>query len=211
MRASWILASTLTALAAAADPATTTISYFGIGQEGGANIAAYTSTAARVVGIDKYATTYEITCQKGAKECALVAPATIIQGENTFSVSLAAVISTGGATAHATAIESCTFKHFSESASCSWTLDYKASADGITESTLTSGTTSIPSQAVTYMPLGVTDGLYAFTADATASASAVTITPTITPTSSEAGAGVARPLITAAPFGAAVAALAAML
>ncbi|KAJ5542281.1 hypothetical protein N7535_004702 [Penicillium sp. DV-2018c] len=208
MRTSLILASTLTALAAAADPGTTTISYFGIGQEGGANIAAYTSTAARVVGIDKYATTYEITCEKDAKKCAFPAPATLIQGENTYSISVAAVISTGGATAHATAIESCTFKHYSESVSCAWTLDYKASMDGITQSTKTSGTTSIPAAEVTYLPLAVTDGVYALTADATASETAVKVTPT----ASHGGAGaLARPLVTAAPLGAAVAALVGML
>ncbi|KAJ5143863.1 uncharacterized protein N7515_002650 [Penicillium bovifimosum] len=211
MRASLIFASTLTALAAAADPATTTISYFGIGQEGGANIAAYTSTAARVVGIDKYATTYEITCQTDAEKCALPAPATIIQGENTFSVSLAVAVTSGGAVARVTAMESCSFKHFSESASCSWTMAYTGSYDGTTETTHSSGTTSFRESEVTYLPLAVTDGVYAFTADATASTAPVTITPTMTPASSEGGAGVARPLITAAPIGAAVAALAAML
>lgn len=208
MRATWFLTSALAALASAADSGITTVSYFAIDNDSGINIGAYSSTAARVVGIDKHATTYEVACMKGADKCALQVPATIIQGENTYSVSMQVTVKTQGAEAHATAVEACSFTHSSESASCSWYFGYTASAKGVTISTQTSDTTSIASDAVTYRALEVTDGVYALTAEATASDSPVKVTPT----ASAGGAGAAKPLITAAPLGAAaMAALAAVL
>ncbi|CAI7611756.1 unnamed protein product [Penicillium discolor] len=200
MRSSWFLLSALAALAAATDPSTTTISYFAIDNDsGGADLGVYSSTAGRVVGIDKYATTYEIACLPGASKCALKNPATLIQGDATYSVSLEAIMVTSGTMAHATAIESCSFTRVSESAVCSWSLAYT----GI----------SIPSSLITYKPLTITNGVYALTADATASTSPVKITTTPSSTASTGGvAAAAKPLITAAPLGAAAAvAFAAML
>ncbi|CAG7935072.1 unnamed protein product [Penicillium nalgiovense] len=209
MRSSWFLVSTLAALAAANEPGTTTISFFG-DNDSGVNIGAYSSTAARVVGIDKYATTYEIGCMEGADKCALNHPATMIQGDTTFSISMQVTVVTSGATGHATAVESCSFTRLSESAMCTWSLDYTAIVDGRSVSESTSSTQSIPSYSVTYHPLTITDGAYAFKANATASTSPVKITPTA---STGGAVAAAKPLITAAPIGAAaaLAAFAAML
>ncbi|KAJ5968795.1 hypothetical protein N7501_005043 [Penicillium viridicatum] len=219
MRSSWFPLSALVALAAAADPSTTTISYFAIDNDsGGADLGAYSSTAGRVVGIDKYATTYEIACLPGASKCALQHPATLIQGDATYSVSIEAVLVTSGTTAHATAVESCSFTRVSESAVCSWSLAYTGIVGTTTVSDSASSTQSIPSSLITYKPLTITNGVYALTADATASTSPVKITPTASTstasTSSASTGGVAaaaKPLITAAPLGAAVVAFAAML
>ncbi|CAI7676661.1 unnamed protein product [Penicillium palitans] len=186
MRSSWFLLSALAALAAAAEPSTTTISYFAIDNDsGGADLGAYSSTAGRVVGIDKYATTYEIACLSGASKCALKNPATLIQGDATYSVSLEAIMVTNGTTAHATAVESCSFTHVSESAVCSWSLAY------------------------TGIPLTITNGVSYLTADATTSTSPVKSTTTPSSTASTGGvAAAAKPLITTAPLGAAAAAAA---
>ncbi|KAJ5501275.1 hypothetical protein PEX2_094730 [Penicillium expansum] len=202
MRSSWFLLSALAALGAADEPSKTTISYFGVDNDSGANLGAYSSTAARVVGINKYATTYEIACISGAAKCALHHPATLIQGDATYSVSLEATVVTSGATAHATAVESCTFTHKSESAVCSWSLAYTGMQGDVTISDSASSTQSIPASLVTYKPLTITDGVYALTADATGSTSAVKITPTA---STGGVAAAAKPLITAAPLGAAAA------
>ncbi|KAF7525805.1 hypothetical protein PCG10_004555 [Penicillium crustosum] len=217
MRSSWSLLSALAALAAAADPSTTTISYFAIDNDsGGADLGAYSSTAGRVVGIDKYATTYEIACLPSASKCALKNPATLIQGDATYSVSLEAILVTSGTTAHATAVESCSFTRVSESAVCSWSLAYTGIVGSTTVSDSASSTQSIPSSLITYKPLTITNGVYALTADATASTSPVKITTTPASTASTASTGgaaaAAKPLITAAPLGAAAAvAFAAML
>ncbi|CAG8890938.1 unnamed protein product [Penicillium egyptiacum] len=209
MHSSWFLLSALVALAAADEPGTTTISYFG-DNDSGVNIGAYSSTAARVVGIDKYATTYEIACMEGAAKCALNHPATMIQGDTTFSISLEVTVVTGGGTGKATAVESCSFTRVSESAVCTWSLAYTGIKDDLTVSESSSSTQTIPSHSVTYHPLTITDGVYAFKANATASTSPVKITPTA---STGGAAAAAKPLITAAPLGAAaaVAAFAAML
>ncbi|KAJ5529701.1 hypothetical protein N7527_003094 [Penicillium freii] len=239
MRSSWFLLSALAALTAAAEPSTTTISYFAIDNDsGGADLGVYSSTAGRVVGIDKYATTYEIACLPGASKCALQHPATLIQGDATYSVSLEAILVTSGNTAHATAVESCSFTRVSESAVCSWSLAYTGIVGTTTISDSASSTQSIPSSLITYKPLTITNGVYALTADATASTSPVKITPTAsastaststdststaststaststasTSTASTGGvAAAAKPLITAAPLCAAVVAFAAML
>ncbi|CAI7566238.1 unnamed protein product [Penicillium glandicola] len=203
MRSSWFLVSTLSALAAAVESGTTTNNAYAI------DIGAYSSTAARVVAIDKYATTYEVACLNGASKCALNRPATIIQGPATYSAFIEATVVTGGATAQATAIEECSFTRVSESALCTWSLGITASEGDSTIAESSSSTTSIPTYLVSYQTLTVTDGEYAFTSNATASTSPVKITPTA---SVGGAAGAAKPLITAAPLGAAaVAALAAML
>jgi hypothetical protein len=201
MRVTLFFASALAALASAAEPSTTTISYFGLENDlSYVNVGDYTSTAARVIGIDKYATTYEIGCMKGADKCAIHQPLTMVQGSTTYSFSGQVTVTTGGATGVATNVMECSFTHSSESASCSWSAAITGSAKGYTYSTSGSdSSTSIEPSSVHYSTLTVTDGIYAFTADATASASAVTVTAT-------GAAGPAKPLITAAPFGAAAAA-----
>ncbi|KAJ5294740.1 hypothetical protein PENANT_c014G01699 [Penicillium antarcticum] len=201
MRMNLFLTSALAALASAADPSTTTVSYFAI--DAGldyASLGDYTSTAARVVGIDKYATTYEIACMRGADKCAIHHPLTMVQGPETFSFSGQVTVTTAGGTGVATNVMDCSFTHTSESVSCSWSIAITASAQGYTTSTSASdSSTSVEPSSVQYSALTVTDGIYAFTANATASASAVAITAT-------GAAGPAKPLITAAPLGAAAAA-----
>jgi hypothetical protein len=201
MRMNLFLASALAALATAAEPSTTTVSYFGIEADlPYVNIGSYTSTAARVAGIDKYATTYEIACMKGADKCAIHHPLTLVQGPTTFSFSGQVTITTAGGTGVATNVMACSFTHSSESVSCSWSAAVTASVEGYTTSISASeSSTSIEPSSVSYSALTVTDGIYAFTADATASASAVQITAT-------GAAAAAKPLITAAPLGAAAAA-----
>lgn len=208
MRSSWFLLSALAALSAAAEPGTTTISYFAIDNDSGADLGAYSSTAGRVVGIDKYATTYEIACLPGASKCALHHPATLIQGDATYSVSLEAIMVTSGLTAYATAVESCSFTRVSESAVCTWSLAYTGIQGTTTISDSASSTQSIPSSLITYKPLTITNGVYSLTAGATTSTSPVNITPTA---STGGVAAAAKPLITAAPLGAAAVAFAAML
>ena len=216
MRTAWFLASTLAAFVAA-DASTTTVSVFGIEYDYGYGVGpdAYTSTAARVVAIDKYATTYEIACLSGAPQsaCAINSktPMTLIQGPTTYSYSGEATISTDGAVGVATGIVDCSFTQTSQSVSCSWSFAVTASSSDFTFSTSTSDPSmTIDPDMVSYYALEVTAGLDAFTAGATASASPVKVTSTST---SKAGANAfAKPMITAAPLGAAaVAALAAML
>ncbi|KAJ5963746.1 uncharacterized protein N7479_003622 [Penicillium vulpinum] len=224
MRSTYFLVSALAALAAAAEPGTTTISFFGVDQNSnGIDINAYTSTAARVVAIGKYATTYEVACMKGASECALKHPATIVQGPTTYSASIEATVISSGATAIATGVEGCSFTRVSESAVCTWSLAFTAVYEDITTSSSATSTQSIPEYSISYHILTVTDGAYALTADATGSASPVKVTRTASAASTAstasttstastgAAAGGAKPLITAAPLGvAAVAAFAAM-
>ncbi|OQE41864.1 hypothetical protein PENCOP_c004G01694 [Penicillium coprophilum] len=210
MRSSLFLVSALAALAAAEEAGTTVIKYFGVSNPvNGIALNGYTSTAARVIAVGKHATTYEIACLKDASQCALHHPATIVQGSTTYSASIEATVATGGATAVLTGVEQCSFTHVSESAVCSWSVAYTASKDDYTLSDSSSSIESIPASSISYHPLTITDGVYALTGDATASASAVKVTPTA---SSGAAAGAAKPLITAAPLGAAaLAAFAAMI
>ncbi|KAJ5901631.1 hypothetical protein N7495_002159 [Penicillium taxi] len=58
MRVISLFTTLFVALATAAD-STTVISYFAASFENYSRLGAYTSTIARVIGIDKYATTYE--------------------------------------------------------------------------------------------------------------------------------------------------------
>ncbi|KAJ5194113.1 hypothetical protein N7491_001448 [Penicillium cf. griseofulvum] len=210
MRSSWFLVSALAALVAADEPGTTTIKYFGvINLVNGVDLGGYSSTAARVVTIGKYATTYEVACLEGASQCALNHPATIVQGPTTYSASIEATVVTAGATAIGTNIEHCSFTRVSESVVCTWSFEYTASYGDVTTSISDSSSESIAASSISYQHLTITDGAYALTGAATASASGVKVTPTA---SSGAAAGAAKPLITAAPLGAAAfAAFAAML
>ncbi|KXG54072.1 uncharacterized protein PGRI_072160 [Penicillium griseofulvum] len=224
MRLSWFLVSALAALVAADEPGTTTLEYFGlIYPASGLDLRTYSSTAARVVTIGKDATTYEVACLEGASQCSLGHPATIVQGLTTYSASMVMTLSTDGATAVGTNIEHCSFTRSSESAVCTWTWEFAGSAGTYTDSGSSSGTESLPASSISYHHLTITDGAGAATASAsgvmatptassgavTASASEVKVTPTA---SSGAAAGAAKPLITAAPLGAAAfAAFAAMI
>ncbi|KAJ5901672.1 hypothetical protein N7495_002200 [Penicillium taxi] len=190
--------SALVALAAA--DSTTVISYLAPANTANVNLGAYTSTAARVIGIDKYATTYELGCAKGAKKCALPHPLTMVQGPNTFAHWGTISITTEGATGIETYTETCTLTHSTESIVCSLSIDLTVSDKKYTISTSASESDlTLSADEITYRTVTVTDGLYAYTAAATASASAVKITATAT------GGAVTRPMATAAPLGAAAA------
>ena len=213
MRPTLILTSALAALAAA-DSSTTTVSYFGLDSNintYGADPGAYTSTAASIVGSDSTATTYEIGCLKGAAKCALPHPVTLIQGSATYSLSGEYSIETMGATGIITDIEECTFTHSTESVSCSWSVAFTVSSGDLTVSTSNSdSSTSIAPDSVSWRSLDVTAG-----ATSTISGSATEPTTgaasTAEATSTGAAAAHAKPLITAAPVGAAaVAAIVAM-
>lgn len=195
MRWNIFIASALATLAAA-DSNNTTVKYFGLDSDintYGADPGAYTSTAAHVVGSDSTATTYEIGCLKGADKCALPHPATLIQGSATYSLSGEYHIETMGATGIITDIEECTFTHSSESVSCSWSVAFTVSSGAVTVSTSdSSSSSSIAPESVSWRTLDVT------------------ASPTAGATSTGAAAHM-KPLITAAPMGAAVAAIVAMI
>jgi hypothetical protein len=208
MRPSLILTSALATLVAA-DSSTTTVSYFGLDSGTntfGADPGAYTSTAARVIGSDSTATTYEIGCLKGAAKCALPHSATLIQGPATYSMSGEYSIQTLGATGIITDVEECSFTHTSESVSCSWSVAFTVSSGDITVSTSNiDSSTSIAPESVKWRALEVTAGA------ATSTASGSGTKATAGATSTGAAAAIAKPLITAAPMGAAaIAAIVAM-
>jgi hypothetical protein len=228
MRSSWFLVSALAALVAADEPSTTIFEYFGLkNPASGLDLRGYSSTAARVVAIGKDATTYEVACLEGASQCSLDHPATIVQGPTTYSASMVMTMSTGSATAVGTNIEHCSFTRVSESAVCTWTWDFVGSVGDYTNSGSSSGSESIAASSISYHHVTITNGANVLTGAATASSSGVKATSTassggatastsevkVTPTpSSGAAAGAAKPLITAAPLGAAAfAAFAAMI
>ncbi|KAJ5727572.1 hypothetical protein N7493_005392 [Penicillium malachiteum] len=207
MRASWFLASTLATLVAA-KASSTTISYLGVSITGSyaADFAQFTSLAADVYAIDKTATTYDIRCEDGApiSVCAIDSktPWRMIQGPETYSISIKDSISTEGVSADVTANVACSFTHTSESVSCSQYVSFTISASEYSTAWSTNAPSyTIDADQVSYVDLKVTGGLQAFSADATA-------TSPVTVSSSDA----AQPIATAAPLmAAAAAAIAALL
>ncbi|KAJ6011427.1 hypothetical protein N7451_002839 [Penicillium sp. IBT 35674x] len=209
MRATWFLASTLAAFAAA-DASTTTVSYLGASATGDVDLSKYTSVAAEVIAVDATATTYDIRCQSGVAKslCAIdnKTPFRLVQGPTTYSFSAYEAVTTQGGTADIFATVACSFTHVSESVSCAQSISMDISADGYSTAT----STYIPSQTieadqVSYHVLTVTAGVEALKAYATA-------TSPVTVNAAE-SAGAAQPMITAAPmaFAAVAAAAAAML
>ncbi|KAJ5362702.1 hypothetical protein N7541_003546 [Penicillium brevicompactum] len=231
MRPTQLITFALAALAAA-DSSTTTVNYFGLDSNVnsyGADPGAYTSTAASVVGSDSTATTYEIECLKGAEKCALPHPITMIQGPATYSLSGEYSIVTMGATGIITDIEECVFTHSSESVSCSWSVAFTVSSGDLTVSTsMSNSSTSIAPELVSWRTLDVTAGADEVTSTSSGSTTeatgattgaASTGASTAGATSTEASSTAAtstgaaprmKPLATAAPMGAAVAAIVAM-
>ncbi|CAG8073244.1 unnamed protein product [Penicillium olsonii] len=227
MRPILFATSVLAALAAA--DSTTTISYFGLDANFntyGAKPGAYTSTAASVVGSDSTATTYAIACLKGAEKCALPHPVTLVQGSATYSLSGEYSIETMGATGIITDVEACTFTHSTESASCSWSVDFTISSGDMTISTSNTDSKSVEPKSISWRNLEVTAGVGALTSTTSGSATeattgaasteAATAGATVT-AASDAGAtstgGAARgnALATAGPMGAVVAVIVAIL
>lgn len=212
MRLTIFLASALATLATA-DSKNTTVKYFGLDSEintYGASPGAYTRTAAHVIGSDSTATTYEIGCLKGAEKCALSHPITLIQGSATYSMSGEYSIETMGATGIITDVEECTFTHSSESVSCSWSVAFTVSSGDITVSTSDShSSTSIAPESISWRTLDVTGNAGAIVT-ANSGSAATTTEAASTGATSTAAAAHMKPLITAAPMGAAVAAIVAM-
>jgi len=175
MRATWFLASTLAAFAAA-DASTTTVSYLGASATGDIDLSKYTSIAAEVIAVDSTATTYDIRCQSGAAKslCAIDSktPWRIIQGPATYSFSAYESISTDGGAADVFATVACSFTHYSESVTCAQSISMDISADGYSTAT----STYLPSQTidadqVSYHVLTVTAGVAALKSEATATSS----------------------------------------
>ncbi|KAJ5644654.1 hypothetical protein N7507_010665 [Penicillium longicatenatum] len=205
MRASWFLASTLAAFAAA-DASTTTVSYLGVSAAGDIDMSKYTSVAAEVIAVDATATTYDIRCQSGVDKtlCAIDSktPWRIIQGPETYSFSANEKLQTDGGSADVYATVACTFTHVSESVSCAQSISMDISVDGYSTATSTHvPSMTIDADLVSYHALTVTAGVSGLKAYATAT-SPVTV-----------ATGAAQPMITAAPmaFAAVAAAAAAML
>ncbi|KAJ5832503.1 hypothetical protein N7474_000814 [Penicillium riverlandense] len=160
-------------------------------------IMGYASTAASVAGINALYTTYHINCLDDAPktDCQIDTPWTLIEGPGTYSVTgvYTGWSSGDGNAVTATRLIDCTFTSSSLSASCS--ANYKATGtiEGLSYSTSTAvSTSSIPTDSITYLAMYITAGAKSFTE------------PQATQTPGAAFAA-AKPLITAAPLGAAAA------
>ncbi|KAL4892312.1 hypothetical protein BDV59DRAFT_202815 [Aspergillus ambiguus] len=189
MRLSSVLVPALGALATA--QSTTVVSIFeAFAENPYLTVSTYTSLAGSVMGINAEATTYQVACMDGAakSECSIDQPYTVIAGPTTVSFSQTIPIDVYGATATATQDVACSFTHSSESAKCTITAGV-ASGD---ISTTVSSTKSFATDEVFYNPVTVTGGLSLFNSPK------ATEVP-------DAAAGPNRPLVTAAPLGAAVA------
>jgi hypothetical protein len=195
------LATALTGLVTA-DDKTTTIGYFG--GEVTLTQPTYSGTVGSVAGINAKATTYQINCSKGAPKslCQIDKPWTMIQGEETFSLTgVYTAWSSKSDAVTATTQIACSFKHYSESASCSASIGVTGTQGGGAWSSSASTTTSIASDKVSWYGLEVTGGLESFTK------------PQATETPGAAGGPVnAKAVVTGLPLaGAAAVAVAAML
>lgn len=216
MRSAWMPA----AFAALAAAQTTTMQYMLFNDaDTGYELSAedLDGFAARLVGIDESATTYEIGCATSSCGIASDNPITLIQGPETLSVGLAVETTTKGITASVEAHRDCKFTHSSESVSCTVDLTISASGQGQSISTETSTSeSSVHASDITFAPLTVTDGVYAFTSNATASSTPVSVSATAATAVSTSATGAAAPahgpMVTVAPMGAAaMAAIAALL
>lgn len=191
MHCSTLLLPALAALAAA--QSTTVVSIFeGFVQNPyvSASYSTYGSLAGSVVGINAEATTYKVGCMSGAPKsvCSIATPYTVIAGPTTVSFSQTFPIYIYGETLSVSENVACSFTHTTESAEC--TIAAAVTSGGA--STTTTTTKSIPTNDVYYRSITVTGGLSLFNS------------PQATQTPG-AAAGPARPLITAAPWGAAAA------
>lgn len=197
MQFSTILMPALAALASA--QSTTVISIFeAFVNDSPYSVSAsmYTGLGASVAGINADYTTYVVDCMSNApmSECSIDTPYTIIAGPTTLSYSKPLPIDLGGTTVTVTQDVQCSFTHKTESAVC--TNSEYVSYDGQSTSTVT--TKSVPTNDVFYKPITVTAGLSKFNSPQATEAP-------------NAAAGSHRPLVTAAPLGAAAALAAAAL
>ncbi|KAL4989592.1 hypothetical protein BDW68DRAFT_156200 [Aspergillus falconensis] len=190
------LALALALAAVAAAESTTTVGLFGSDDNSDSDFAipSYTSIAGSVVSVNAVQTIYAVSCLSGAKteSCSIKDPWTITQGISTFRLSAQYTAFEWKPPVTATLDYDCSFQSYSESASCTFSVYYSGSSDGLETSSSHSTQTSIASDSVDYYALEVTGGLDKFDK------------PEATETPGAAAAGVlAGPLqamITAAPM-----------
>ncbi|KAE8382254.1 hypothetical protein BDV26DRAFT_254175 [Aspergillus bertholletiae] len=128
----------------------------------------YSGTAGSVAGINAKETTYHISCTKDAPKslCQIDKPWTMIQAENSWSLTgvyTAWSSEKGGNAVTATQDYSCSFKHWTESPSCSFSVMVTGTIGGGPWSSSASTHLSIPSDKVTSFGLLVTGGVESFT------------------------------------------------
>lgn len=154
------------------------------------------SLGGSVIGINADYTTYELQCMSGAPttDCSVDAPYTLIAGPTTLSYSKPLPVDIGGTTVTVDQDVQCSFTHKTESAVC--TNSEYISFKGQSTSTVT--TKSVPTSDVFYFPVTVTAGVSLFNSPQATQAP-------------NAAAGAHRPMVTAAPLGAAAALAAAAL
>ncbi|KAJ5728207.1 hypothetical protein N7493_004537 [Penicillium malachiteum] len=173
----------------ASSESTTVVSIFeAVDNDSGYTVSWYTSLGASIIGLNVDYTTYEVDCLSGAPttDCSVNAPYTVVAGPTTLSYSRSLPVEAYGATVAVTMDVACSFTHSTESAVCKATE--WASYEG--QSSSTSTTMSYATNEVVYKPLTITAGL-----DKLSSPQA-----TETPNAADAPH---RPLVTAAPLGAA--------
>ncbi|KAL3482567.1 hypothetical protein BJX62DRAFT_221448 [Aspergillus germanicus] len=164
MRAT-LLALALAALATADE--TRTVGLFGFDDDSADSsfyIPSYTSIAASVVSINAQATTYEVSCLKGAasESCSIKDPWTITQGVNTMRLNAEYTAFAWTPAVTATLDYDCSFESSSISADCTFSFAYSGSTDGTELKSSYSTHTSIASDHVEYYQLEVTGGLDKF-------------------------------------------------
>ncbi|KAI9929616.1 hypothetical protein MW887_001090 [Aspergillus wentii] len=190
------IASLLALAAFAVAETTTTVGYFE--PDWNIHIPYFASTAASVADINAVATTYHIGCLSGAPttECDIKTPWTLIQGPETMSFTgVYDAWKTGEVNSVlATRDFKCSFTSYSLSASCSLSYKVTGTTNGLSYSTSTSTKGTFATDHVAYYELKVTGGESLYTA------------PQATKTPDGAAPPAARPLITAAPLGVAIAA-----
>ncbi|CAP94202.1 hypothetical protein DTO013E5_9676 [Penicillium roqueforti] len=160
-----------------------------------------TSYAASVAGINAEATTYHVGCMDDVakSDCDIVTSWTITQGPETVNFAAQYVATNPGTDGYdvtVTETYDCSFKSWSESASCTMSASMGGTVRGGSTASSSSSSATSSTAASSYYKMDVTGGVKSFTA------------PAATETPGAAAAGPAGSLITAAPVvAAAVAAL----
>ncbi|KAL4943061.1 hypothetical protein BDV06DRAFT_190768 [Aspergillus oleicola] len=150
-----------------ADDATTTAGYFGPGDDFDSDasstlvIPSYASTAASIVSVNAYETTFAIACLDDAPTsiCSIKDPWTMVQGISTFSLSAQYTALEWQPPVTATLDYKCDYESYSVSASCTYSMSYSGSSDGMETTSGYSTETSIPTDQATYYQLLVTGGV----------------------------------------------------
>ncbi|KAJ5494410.1 hypothetical protein N7463_010497 [Penicillium fimorum] len=200
MRSSIFAAAFLVSLGAQAKDASTTVRIFS--PEWNNALPGITSFAASVVGINAEATTYHVGCVEGIDKsvCDIPTSWTVTQGPETVNFAaqyVATMVGTGGYDVTITETYDCSFKTYTESASCSMSASMGGIVRGGSTASSSSSTASSSLATSRYYKMDITGGVKSFTE------------PAATETPGAAAAGPAGALVTAAPM--VVAAIAALL